>query len=65
MHVKALSVVDMRGLLMDVCGLMLCVGMANEQRNADEWDMERRTELTVPSAAMVQIGGEEKNEGQK
>lgn len=38
MDVKALRI-DMRGLLMDVCGLIICVGMTNEQRNADGWDM--------------------------
>jgi len=47
MHVGALSV-DMRRLLMDVCGLMLGVGMTNERKNVDAWDMERRTELMVP-----------------
>lgn len=50
----------MRGLLMDVCGLMLGVGMPNEQKNADAWDMEGRTESTVPSVAIVYIGGEKR-----
>ena len=36
-----------------MCGLMLCVGMTNEQKNADAWDMEGGTELMVPSVAMV------------
>lgn len=53
MHGKALSI-DMRGLLVDVCGLMLCVGMRNGQKNADAWDMEK---LAVPSVAIVHIGG--------
>ena len=36
--------------------------MTDEQKNVDAWDMERRTESTVPSAAIVHI--EKKNEGE-
>ena len=30
-------------------------GIADEQKNVDAWDMERRTESAVPSAAIVHI----------
>lgn len=40
------------------CGLMLGAGMTDEQKNADAWDMEGRTESTIPSVAIVHIGGE-------
>lgn len=54
MYAKAVSI-DMCGLLVDVCRLMLGVGMTNEQKNADAWDIERKTELTVPLVAMVHV----------
>lgn len=54
MYAKAVSI-DTCGLLVDVCGLMLGVGMTNEQENADAWGMERKTGLTVPSMAIVHI----------
>lgn len=54
MYAKAVGI-DMCGLLMDVCGLMLGLGMANERKNADAWDAGRRTELTVPSVAIVHV----------
>ena len=37
-------------------------GITDEQKNVDTWDVERRTELTVPSAAIVHI--EKKNGGE-
>ena len=54
MYVKVVNI-DMCGLLMDVCGQMLGVGMTSEQKNADACDMGRRTELKVPSGGMVHI----------
>lgn len=55
MYAKAVSI-DKCELLVDVCRLMLGVGMTNEQKNADTWDMERKTESTVPPMAIVHIG---------
>jgi hypothetical protein len=48
MYAKAVRI-DMCGLLVYVCELMLGVGMTDERKNVDAWDMERRTESAAPS----------------
>ena len=37
-------------------------GITDEQKHVDAWDMKRRTESAVPSAAIVHI--EKENEGE-